>query len=227
MPNLPTNRFDQLQWFEARITTWTANATSLNLTAGAMTTFAGQITSARTAYDEMMEIRAAAKAATENWYNASTKMVAPGRGHIATIKAFAEASSNPNVWVLSMMDPPAPPSPAVAPSVPANVTGTVSATGLVTVSWNATPSGPTSGIIFIMQRKRQGESGWTVIGATQEKSFIDPSANVAAGNVSYQIRAQRGTLFSEWTVPLTFDIDNSGNFVASFGGGSGESALAA
>jgi hypothetical protein len=224
MGNLPTSRIGQLEWFESRISDWTTNATLIGLTSGQVTSLAGTISDARAAYDAAQVARNASKDATGNWHIASNKMRDPGRAYIAAIKAYAETTNNPSVYTLASIDPPAPPTPASAPAVPTSVTGSVSPTGVVTVSWEATPSGPSSGIIFMVQRKRQGEAGWTVIGATQEKAFLDPSANVAAGNVSYQLRAQRGALHSGWTTPITFDIDNSGGFSVAFEGQNAKAA---
>jgi len=164
------------------------------------------VVTARTDFNANQAARASAKATTQTWYNSCSDMRDPGRGYIATIKGYAESTNNPDVFAIGMVDPPAPPSPAPPPEVPVNVSGTVSPTGDVTLTWDATPAGASSGIFFLVERKRQGETVYSVIGGTQEKTFFDPEPHVTAGPVSYQIRAQRGTDQSAWTTPIVFNL---------------------
>jgi len=221
--NLPTGKQAALEWFEARQTTWQTNATSIGLTAIQMTAFKALVSTNRADFNTMQTARAAAKAATQTFYNSFTLMRDPGRGYIAAIKAFAETTRNNNVYALGMIDPPAPPSPVPAPTVPTDLTGAVSPTGEITISWKALTSGPSSGIFFMVQRQRAGETSYTLMGGKQEKSFLDPSPHVADGPVSYQVRAQRGTDQSNWTVPIVFDLagGQGGAGFASFTTGSG------
>lgn len=204
--NLPTGRQQALEWFEARITTWTANALSIGLTAAQMTAFATLITNNRKDFNDSQTARAAAKAATQKFYNSFNLMRDPGRGYIAAIKAFAETTHNPAVFALGMVDPPAPPTPLPPPEIPTDLTGEVSPTGQITISWGAVQAGHSSGIFFMVQRQRFGEAGYTLLGGTQEKGFLDPSPHVTLGPVSYQVRAQRGSDISNWTVPIVFDL---------------------
>ena len=204
--NLPTSRQQALEWFETRLATWTTNAAGIGLTAAQMTAFATLIGTNRKDFNDAQTARAAAKAATLKFYNSSNLMRDPGRGYIAAIKAFAETSRNPAVYALGMIDPPAPPTPVPAPAAPTDVTGTVSPTGQITISWKAAVSGASSGIFFMIQRQRSGETAYTLLGGTQEKSFFDPAPNVIAGPVSYKLRAQRSSDASAWTVPIVFDL---------------------
>lgn len=221
--NLPTGRQAALEWFEARIATWTTNAVNIGLTATQMTAFATLITKNRDDFNAQQTAHAAAKAATQKFHNSATLLRNPGTGYIAAIKAYAESTGNTNVYNLGMVDPPAPPTPVPAPSEPFDVSGEVSPTGQVTISWKAKVSGPSSGIFFMLQRQRAGETGYSLLGGTQEKAFIDPSPHVTAGPVSYQVRAQRGTDISGWTVPIVFDLaggDGLASGTAGFVGGS-------
>lgn len=206
MSNLPTGRQDALEWFEARTATWTTNAASIGVTAPQMTAFKALVSTNRTDFNAMMSARAAAKAATQTFYNSFNLMRDPGRGYIAAIKAYAETTHNDGVYALGMIDPPAPPTPAPPPAEPADLTGAVSPTGQITISWKAPVSGPSSGIFFMVQRQRFGETTYTLLGGTQDKTFLDPAPHVTAGPVSYQVRAQRGTDLSDWTVPIVFDL---------------------
>lgn len=206
---LPTTRSGQLEWFEARINGWILRAPEIGITTAQANSLKALVMAARTASTAADTARAAAKAATETFYNAVTAMRTPGRAYIATIKAFAEATENPNVYALAQIDPPAPPTPVPAPDMPTDFTGSVSPTGVVTLTWSATRSGVSSGVFFIVARQREGEPNFTVISGTPILTFIDPEPKVCDGTVMYQVRARRGDLFSAWTTPLSFSL-NSG-----------------
>ncbi len=53
------------------------------------------------------------------------------------------------------------------------------------------------------------------LGATSERSFIDPDPRAASGTVSYRVKAVRGADNSAWAQPIFFAI----------GGGSGVAAM--
>lgn len=210
---LPNSRVGQLEWFEARINGWLDNAASIGLTTAQVTGLQTLINTARATFTASESARAASKSATMNFYNAMTAMRTPGRAYIAVIKAFAEATNNPAVYAIAQVEPPAPPTPVPAPDMPGDFSGSVGPTGFVTLTWSATPSGPTSGVFFLVSRKREGETGFTFVGGTPSLSFIDPAADVCAGAVMYQVRAQRGEQASEWTTPLSFDLGNGPGLV--------------
>jgi hypothetical protein len=177
-----------------------AQATSLK---SLVATAAGQFTAAEAMRDD-------SKSATRKFYDAMTAMSGPTRDLIATIKAYAETSNNPNVYNLSNVEPPAPPTPATAPTIPFDVTGFVSPTGEATVTWNADRSGASTGVFFLVERKRSAEAGFGLIGGTAEKAFVDLDPRLGTGTVQYRVKAQRGGLTSSWSVPIAFTITSGG-----------------
>lgn len=221
MPELPATRQGRLEYFEAHYGPWQSNAVAV----GISTAQAGAIKTAtqncRTAFDAMIAARDAAKSATQNFYNLNNTMTDLGRTLISTIKSFAETTHNPNVYVLANVNPPAPPTPVPAPNTPTEFTGSVSPDGVVTLAWSATPSGPTSGVFFIAEKKRMSETAYTIVGATMERSIMDPEADVTHGPVQYRVKASRGNQSSNWTTPIVFNFGEGGGgggIVASFVG---------
>lgn len=205
---LPSSRIKRLNYFNSRVDTWVANATQIGLTPAQASAFKILVETALSKNLAAEQLRNQSKAATQSYYEAADDAITPGRAYLATIKAYAEATGNPNVYALAEVDPPAPPTPAPVPAVPENVVGTISPTGSVTLNWEATPSGASSGIFFLVGRKRGAETTYTVIGGTPLREFFDPAPDVCDGPVSYQVRAQRGQLSSNWSVPITFDVSN-------------------
>jgi hypothetical protein len=162
----------------------------------------------------MTVARDAAKAATLNFYNLNNSMVDLGRGLIGTIKSYAEATDDPNVYVLANVNPPSPPTPVPAPTTPTEFTGAVSPDGVVTLSWRAERSGPSSGTFFLMEKKRMAEAEYSVLGATMELSHMDPEADVTNGPVQYRVKAVRGVKSSDWSQPIVFNFGVGGSGLA-------------
>lgn len=206
MPVLPETKLGQLEFFESHKDAWSDHAPAIGLQTSAVSSFKPLITSTRDAYNAMQIARDASKAATQAYYNAHSDMLGTGRAFIAAIKAFAETSRNANVYVLANIDPPAPPSPTPAPDVPTDLVGTISPSGGVTLTWNATRSGATRGIFFLVERQRASETAWTPLGGVMEKAFLDPSPMLGDGPVQYRVRAGRNEASSAWTVPISFNI---------------------
>lgn len=215
MSELPRTRLDRLQYFEAHYDQWLTNAAAIGITAGAATAVKNATTACRAGFDAMMVARDAARAATQNFYNLNNTMTGLGRGVISTIKAFAESTGDPNVYVLANINPPAPPTPVPAPATPTEFTGSVSPDGVVTLRWRAEASGPSNGVFFLLERKRGGAGAYAVLGATMERTYEDPEADVVNGPVQYRVRAVRGALSSAWAMPIVF------NFVGGGAGGAG------
>ncbi|MBV6457924.1 MAG: hypothetical protein HONBIEJF_01044 [Fimbriimonadaceae bacterium] len=198
MPVLPNSNNEIIQFFEQRSTAWTLNATTIGLTAAEMTAFTPLITAARTAFTNAETARQASKNATVTLDSNMLSLTNQGSALIAKIKAFAEATGNPNVYVLSSVPPPSDPSPAPDPTPPSQVSATLNNDGNVVVKWKATK---VNGDFFSVHRMVPGGS-WTPIGSVNAKSLIDMSVPVGAAWVQYQVRSHRGTLSSEGSEPI-------------------------
>ncbi len=192
-PVLPDTRLDTIQWFEARIADWTANAAAIGLTGEQVTAFSGQITTARTSYDAAQSARATSKAATTSFYNDTDAMRDTGADLIKAIKAFAATSDNPNVYALAQVPMPADPSPIGAPGQPTEVSISLTSSGYLSLKWKADNAAPSSGAYFVVQRKLAGETSFTTVGDTGEKSFVDASVPLGTTSAAYIITPRRGS----------------------------------
>jgi len=200
---------------------------AVGLTAPQMASFAPLVAAAREAFNDAVSAREQAKAATQKYYNAVADMDGPGRDYIATIKAFAETTGNPNVYVLAQVPPPAAPSPVPGPTTPTDLRGSIDASGILTLAWEAERSGPSSGVVFLVSRKAPGESAFTFIGATFEKVYVDATFVACEGPFAYRIQAQRGGQSSGFAGPLEINLGNGSTLTAGFVGGMGSAAEAA
>lgn len=94
--------------------------------------------------------------------------------------------------------------------MPTNVRAAISPTGAVTLEWDAAASGATTGVFFLTARKRAGEDVFSIANATPSRAYTDADAPLWTGPVLYQLRAQRGDLVSDWTVPVAVMVREGG-----------------
>src|SRR5690606_38122206 len=129
--------------------------------------------------------------ATGQYYVAADKMRDLGAGLISTIKAYAEKTGDPNVYYLAELSPPAPPAPLPAPATPTNLRATIATDGTVTLDWNAERSGASSGVMFLIGRKRSTDPDWVVLTGVQETHYAEKLPG-ACQSVAYRVQAVRG-----------------------------------
>jgi hypothetical protein len=208
MPNIKGSRRQQLEWIEARLGAWEADPAAVGLRPQQVAMLRARAASTRAAMVHTNTMHAEAKSATRAFHDQSALLTTIARDLVAAVKAFARASGDPDVYVRSNVAPAAAPAPAPAPTAPINVTAHISATGAVTLSWDAPASGATSGVFFLVERAHatRGNAPFTLIGATADRALTDPAPRLADGPVLYRLRAVRGEQMSDWTTPIVFDI---------------------
>lgn len=215
MAIVPDSRIEKVQFYEAHVPPWTANAAAIGLGPTQMDGFTPLVTAARTAYDAMITARDASKAATLNFHNKVEAMHAgagAGADVIRDIKNHALSSADPNVYVLAQIPPPAPPSPAPAPGTPFDFSVSLLQNGALGLSWKCSNPSGTMGTIY--EVKRKVSQAFEYVGSSGTRSFTDETLPAGASPVIYQITAVRSTVKG-----------NPAQFTVSFGVGGGEMTI--
>jgi hypothetical protein len=213
--NVPQSRTEAINWVGDRIVLWTANAASIGLTAGevtALTTLAGN---AGTARNNAQIARASSKSATLDFYTQTDAMRDSAVDLVATIKAFAEKTNDPNVYVLANVSPQDPPSPLPLPTQPTNATAELGGNGAVTINFDAIGPG---GTVWQVWRQLPTETEYTFVGNanSRTKSYLDATIPAGTSSAQYTIQGVRGST----TGPVSFAI------TVQFGGVSGAEDVA-
>lgn len=197
---LPRTRLQKIEWFEQRLDGWLANPAAIGLTPAQVTQLAADVAAARQAYDQAQQTRNEAQSATVGFHAASAAMEGGGRDLITTIKAFAEASDDPGVYVQADVPPPSTPTPAGPPETPTHVTGTINSDGAVELSWKGSLAHRT---FFEVLRKLEGEASWTVLDSVGAKHYLDETVPLGTTAAQYRVRAKRGNHTSPANDPIT------------------------
>src|SRR5882724_10738353 len=194
---VPDNRVGKIEFYEAHITPWTTNAAAIGLLPATVTALGAATTNARKAYNDHLAAQAAAKAATNAFYDKVRLMhAAPGAGAdmIQTIKTYAQTTNNPNVYVLAQIPPPAQGSTTPPPGTPFDFTVGLLQDGSLQLKWKCNNPSGTVGTIYEVKRQVGGGGGgaFAFVGAAGVKTF-DDATHTAGSPVMYQITGVRAT----------------------------------
>jgi len=198
---VPHDRIGKIEFYEAHALVgrpWTTNAAAIGLLPASVTALGTLTTAARTAYNAHIAAQAAAKAATQNFYDKVRFMhSSPGAGSdmIETIKTYAATENDPNVYVLAQIPPPAqgggrgrtPP-----PGTPFAFTVGLLQDGSLQLTWKCRNPSGTVGTIYEVKRKI-GSGAFTFVGATGVKTLTDDALPAGSTPCTYQITAVRST----------------------------------
>lgn len=217
MPVLPAGDIKRLEFVEAHIAVWTANATSIGLTTAQVTAMDNGAKATRGAFNAQQAAKNAAKSATLNFHTAVESLMDLVRVAIVNIKNKAESTHDPAVYALAQIPPPAEPAPVGAPEAPTNFVADPNADGTVTLRWKGSTANQT---FFAVWRRVGNDGAWLNIGATAAKRFIDDSVPGGVASVQYRATAQRQNFTSDPSVEATvnFGVGGPGESSAGFVG---------
>ncbi len=202
MAVLPDTRLAQIEWFEQRLGAWLLNASDIGLTGPQVAQLQGEITAARVAYTSAQQARNQSKSSTVNYYDASDTLVGDGRDLISTIKAFAETTNDPNVYVLADVPPPAPPGVIPPPGTPFDFRVGLRQDGSIELGWKSNnPSGGGSIVYEILRSDAGGPMNF--VSNAGEREFVDATIPPGTDTTTYQVTGIRGT---ERGAPAQFNV---------------------
>ncbi len=197
MPVLPQSDILMIEWFEQRIAAWSGNAAAIGLDLAQTTELLSRAAAARVVYQTAQGARNTSKSATVAFHDGSDNLRGFGADLIKTIKAFAETTEDPNVYVLSDVPPPADPIPLGPPGTPYNMTTTLNNAGHLLLTWKADNASASTGAYFMLQRRLDTEQSFTLLGGVGTKSFTDVKVPLGTSQAIYIITPHRADLVGQ------------------------------
>ncbi|VAX40508.1 hypothetical protein MNBD_PLANCTO03-1213 [hydrothermal vent metagenome] len=219
MAVLPDSRLAQIEWFEQRLAAWMANTAAIGLTPAQVSQLQGEIAAARAGYMAAQQSRNESKSSTVNYYTVSDTLVDDGRDLISTIKAFAEATNNPDVYVLADVPPPAPPGITPPPGTPYEFRVALRQDGSFGLEWKC--NNPAGNTVYEIMRSDAG-GAMSFVNTAGDKSYIDTTIPANTSPLVYQITAIRSMLRGD---PAQFIVQIGGGGLSVLGHGESESDL--
>lgn len=224
MAIVPSGINAKISFFENHIDAWTTNADAIGLATAQLTQLTALITAARTAYNDALTARDAAKSATLVQRIAVDAMASLGGDMIKTVRAYAETNNNPSVFSLAQIPAPSEPSPLGPPASPTELSASITTAGTVVLRFAASKQGGTS---FTVERSTVTPGGspsaWVLIGVAEEKVFEDDGVPVGLASALYRVTARRSGGVSQPTAPVSVLFGSTGAAVDT-GTGTGQAA---
>ncbi len=204
MPVIPSRIQDQLDFFDQHAPVWAANAAALGLTPAQTAAFTTAAAAARTQYTAQLAALEAARIATVTMQAQVHTARAQAADLIRTIKAFAENSAKPAaVYNLAQIPQPQQGSPLPPPGQPTGITATLLTDGAIRLGWKAHNPAGSTGTLYNIRRKVEGETAFTFVGVVGTRTFTDATLPPGPASVQYVIYGQRGTTVGQPSSPFT------------------------
>lgn len=211
MATVPNRKQDMINFFATRLPVWTADPAAIGLSIEQVTALGIRVDAAQDAADLQAAKRAESKAATESSTAEAQSLRSFGGSLVNTIRAYAEASGGQSVYATAQIPAPADPTPAPAPSMPYDLDANIDNNGNVVLSFKADNAQSHTGTFFEVRRQLNGQSGFTLVGSTGTKSFVDTGIEAGTASAVYNITARRGELSSATSENIYVPFASGGN----------------
>ena len=210
---IPSGRSEKIAFYKMRLEPWTTNAGDIGLTGPEMANMTALVEAAMAAQEAAALARTQSKLLTQAYYTAVSEMGTTGKGLVETIRTFAIANNNPNVYTLSLIPPPVVDTAIPPPGLPREFTVTLENTGYLTVKWKCTNPEGAAGTAYEVQRKIGG-GNFVYIGiAGGDKTYVDSTLPAGSTGVVYQVTGVRSGLRGPSAqVNVNFGVGGGGGF---------------
>jgi hypothetical protein len=219
MSILPNSREQMVQYFEVHNPVWAKDPAAIGLTAAQIVELDTKITNARATLTAQTAAINAKLAATGNMHLETDTLRGFGADLIKVIKAFAESTDDPAVYVAAEVPPPSPPTPSGPPDQPTNLKTTLDNFGQVIIEWTGSRA---FGTQFTVQRQLTPVTGsptpWADVGTSATNDFIDATVPTGQASVSYRVYAQRSSGISNASDPSSLNFGTESGSSAASGG---------
>lgn len=195
MAVVPKARDELLTFFQLRIEKWLADPGSIGLDAQQAADVAAAYEALAEAEREAADLKRRTMAAVARAANQDEALRRLGGAAINSIRAYAQAKDDPNVFVRASIPAPRRRSPLPAPEAPRSVTPRLTSHGTVEVTWEASVA---HGTTFLVYRRVMGAPDGAGMGplefiaATHDTRITDQRIPPRILGLMYTVRALRG-----------------------------------
>jgi hypothetical protein len=205
---MPDTKSGKLEFCEAHVTPFTANAVAIGTTVLAATDFSTKTTAARAAFVVKQAAEEAVRNANGNFDIALLAATTSAADIIKQVRAKAATSGN-SIYTLASLPIPATPSPVGPPGRPTDLKVALNPDGSIEMKWKCPNPAGSTGTLYNLFRSTTGASNdFAFIGGSGERKFTDETVPSGSSIMYYKIQAVRTTA-----------IGVAGEFTVRFGKG--------
>ena len=193
MSTVPREYDEAVDWMASRITAWSAAPETLGLLPADAAALSASLSAASTARGTAFQLRLDSKDATVDYHASARDMQTLARQAVAKIRAFAQASANPDgVYSAASIPPPADRAPSAPPGMPAEFVLSLRPDGALEFRFRCV--NPSSAAVTYKVERRAGAQGpFQFLMNAKKRSFTDENPPVGNGILVYKVTAQTST----------------------------------
>lgn len=211
MSVFPTRITNLLEFCEQRQAAWLSQALAIGLTVPIATEFKNATVAARAAWTAQLAAEQALKNAVIAQQNAVIALRRSGGDCVRLIRGFAEIQANPDsVYAIAQIPPPAVPTPAGPPGTPEQFKAALNPDGSITMRWKCVNPANTTGTVYKIVRRAEGEAGFTPVAVVGVRNFTDTTIPAGVNRVEYVVTAQRAEFVGQPASPFIVMFGQSG-----------------
>ncbi|MCB9852661.1 MAG: hypothetical protein H6819_06170 [Phycisphaerales bacterium] len=214
MTSIPVSPRDAfVEWCETHQAGFVETYGEIGMSKSQATAFAETTDKARTLLIEQEEARQRYAVATREAEQIVGLLRRQAGDAVRSIRAFAELQPAPaKVYATARVAPPATPTPTPPPGRPMRLAATLDATdGSLTLTWKARMPRRRAGATYLVRRQLPGEEGFSILGTTGKKMFVDESLPAGMTTVRYTVQAQRGESMGSLSAVLVVNVGKRQN----------------
>ena len=194
MTTVPPQYQDAINWVAQRITEWSASPEAIGLDEPTTTAIATQLAIAEGAQSAAFSSRQASKDATGVYYDQGDQLLDLARQAVATIRAFAKSSEDPQtVYSAASIPAPATPGPTPAPGRPFNFRTELLFGGLLRFTFDCDNPSRVQGVTYKVERQDEPQGAFTFLTNAKSREFTDETIPSGSSQVTYRVTAQTST----------------------------------
>jgi hypothetical protein len=228
MPTYPRDQDKLYTWAQVHAQAWAQDPSAVGLSVEQVEQLAQVVEQFGQARVAARAARAAARSATQASIDAKLAMRNATSDLVKVIRAYAATSGDAEVLNRALLPAIAAGSPVAPPGQPTRFNVGLNPDGSLTIQWKAKHPAGSDRVVYLVQRQLPGEDGWTLLGASGEKSFVDETLPQGVVSATYRVTAQRGRVKGEASIPIVVSFgsvamngaaDGAGNSGAMGAGG--------
>ncbi|MEO1279284.1 MAG: hypothetical protein AAFV77_10045 [Planctomycetota bacterium] len=194
MTTVPPQYQDAIDWVSQRITEWSANPEAIGLDEPTTTAIATQVAMAEGAQSAAFSARQASKDATGVYYDQGDQLLDLARQAVATIRAFAKSSEDPQtVYSAASIPAPATPGPTPAPGRPFDFRTELLFGGQLRITFDCDNPSRVQGVTYKVERQDQPQGAFAFLTNAKSREFTDETIPSGTSQVTYRVTAQTST----------------------------------
>ncbi len=218
MSVIPDGRSEAIDWFTNRLAAWTADPTSIGLTAELVSELAAATSEASAARAAAQQAEIDKLAASQTFRNKADAMRTKGVGCVQQVRGFAKATNDPAVYAAALLPDPADPQPTPAPGVPYGFKVSLNQDGWVELTFKCdnpgAQGGTVGGVTYDVWRQDEPQTPFNYILNTGERRFEDNTVPAGTAIATYRVVARRSTQVGDPALyPVRFGVGANGQAV--------------